>query len=1169
VSGSGDLVADLLAAWAEAVAPLADALDSPAGLAALIGELGWNLAPDADNSITAIFTGVSTAITDLKNAATELGAVAKGDDNALLRAIADLTKGVTAVTGEIRALTGNKGNPAWPAPLNDPAFWSSFPIEVLDYLIYHFLKETYPKLFGLLYFIGALGLDLVDAPPVGREPYERPTVNWALIPAVVADPKSLFTRVYGWDGTFDHQKLSRAVEQLLGSFGVPGDAAEPYDRTLLDPYYDPGSTVPAGLLQINAPILFSVQDTGPAMTTEILSIVLLPIPAAGDKLGQPVGFAIFPLAQLTAGGTIALSDIASLTVSGGFESAPIRAEIRPSGVTIATDLAATKLSSRAQVDIKPPTPLILIGSASGTRVELSAAHFRLGADVSASRSEFEIAVGLAGLGLVIDFSKADGFLQKILGSQPQQLDFSSEIRYSSRTGFGFSGQAELEAAVAVHLDILGVLQVDTIYIALRASANPSAVDLVIAASARLSIGPIAASVDRIGLEMKLTPAAPGQPPGNLGNLDLGFGFKPPSGLGINLDAGPITGGGFIEFDPDNGRYAGVLALSLYSIQVKAIGLLDTKMPGGESGYSFLVIISVEFTPIQLGFGITLNGVGGLCGINRNFVTDALRAGLRQHSLDHILFPKDPVKNAPAIISDLRAIFPPAEGRYVFGPMLELGWGGGLNLVTVELGVILGLPSPVVIAILGQLNVNLPSPDAAIVELHLDVLGIIDFGKKLFSLDATLYDSRIVVFTIYGDMAMRLSWGDHPSFALAVGGVNPHFQPPAGFPTLKRLTIALSATENFRLTIQTYFAITSNSFQLGAHAELYIGVSDFNVYGWLGFDALLIFEPFSFVVDFTAGLAFRSGNSTLMGISISGELSGPTPWHAKGEAHISLLFFDIGVHVDTTWGESRQIDAPHTDAWPQLHDAIANLGNWSGALPPGVPAVVTLAKPAADTKSILLADPSGTLTMRERVCPLDQTLTKFGEAVPGPQNVFSLDAVSLGGQSAPFTKIRDKFAPAQFEQMKDQDKLSRPSFEDRDAGFSVGDGLVTVGHGFGLDLAFEDVYVDDKAPPPPSAPVFYRPSLNLQALWAASNGAAKSALHRVAMGSYAPPVTAAPLIIMSDEHFVVATTTDLTQRADITAPTTKGEAYQALAAHLSSNPAERDQLQVVPFHELAP
>ncbi len=151
------------------------------------------------------------------------------------------------------------------------------------------------------------------------------------------------------------------------------------------------------------------------------------------------------------------------------------------------------------------------------------------------------------------------------------------------------------------------------------------------------------------------------------------------------------------------------------------------------------------------------------------MTDALQAGLRAHSLDHILFPKDPIANAPSIISDLSTIFPPAGGRYVFGPMVEIGWGGGLNLVTAELGIFLALPSPLIIAILGQVNVLLPSPLAPIVELHLDVLGIIDFAQKaVISLDASLHDSRVVVFTIYGDMALRLSWGNNPNFALSVG-----------------------------------------------------------------------------------------------------------------------------------------------------------------------------------------------------------------------------------------------------------------------------------------------------------------------------------------------------------------------------------------------------------------
>jgi hypothetical protein len=416
------------------------------------------------------------------------------------------------------------------------------------------------------------------------------------------------------------------------------------------------------------------------------------------------------------------------------------------------------------------------------------------------------------------------------------------------------------------------------------------------------------------------------------------------------------------------------------------------------------------------------------------------------------------------------------------------------------------------------------------------------------------------------MAMRLSWGDSPSFALAIGGLNPHFQPPDNFPQLNRLTIGLSATDALRLTVQSYFAITSNSFQFGAKAELYAGVSDLNVYGWLGFDALLVFKPFSFIVDFTAGLALRSGDSTLLGISVDGSLSGPTPWHVDGNAHVTLLFFDISVHVSQTWGDSNQVQAPSVDAWLPLQAAIGNVQNWSGSLPSGIPTPVTLSTPKADATHVYV-DPNGVLTFRERVLPLNQTLTKFGEAMPGPQTTFTLDGVQLGGQSVGFSLVRDKFAPAQFEEMSDQDKLSRPSFDDGVAGFTVGDGQLAFGRQFGLDLQYADIYVDFRHEPP-RIRRFFVPLRTQQIAWALSNAAASSGLAVAAMGKYAPPRAAAQLVTLAPEQFVVASTSDLTRRGDITGPVSKGEAYRALADHLAGHPSEQGQLQVIPLHEVA-
>jgi len=88
-----------------------------------------------------------------------------------------------------------------------------------------------------------------------------------------------------------------------------------------------------------------------------------------------------------------------------------------------------------------------------------------------------------------------------------------------------------------------------------------------------------------------------------------------------------------------------------------------------------MLLSAEFEPgYPLGFGFSLTAVGGLAGINRTVRTDALQAMVRRGAADHILFPADPIGDAPAILSDLETIFPAADGRYLFGPVARIVWG---------------------------------------------------------------------------------------------------------------------------------------------------------------------------------------------------------------------------------------------------------------------------------------------------------------------------------------------------------------------------------------------------------------------------------------------------------------------------------------------------------------
>ena len=287
----------------------------------------------------------------------------------------------------------------------------------------------------------------------------------------------------------------------------------------------------------------------------------------------------------------------------------------------------------------------------------------------------------------------------------------------------------------------------------------------------LTLGPIQASVDRIGLKGLLSFPDHG---GNLGPADLAISFKPPNGLGIAIDAGVVAGGGFILFDPDKGQYAGVLDVSLAEIiQVEVIAVLDTKLPDGSKGFAFLLIITFDFPPIELGLGFTLNGVGGLGGVNRTMNTDALHAGFRAHALNNILFPPDPIANAPQIISSIESFFPAAEGRYLFRAHAGARLGHAHADYAghwCDSGSSRSHPPGVA----GLIDAGLPTTDEALIELHIDVLGVLDFGAKTLSIDGSLYDSRVLIYSLAGDLALRLNWGDEPNFVFSLGGFNPHF-----------------------------------------------------------------------------------------------------------------------------------------------------------------------------------------------------------------------------------------------------------------------------------------------------------------------------------------------------------------------------------------------------------
>jgi hypothetical protein len=335
--------------------------------------------------------------------------------------------------------------------------------------------------------------------------------------------------------------------------------------------------------------------------------------------------------------------------------------------------------------------IILIGTPGGTRLALQG----LGISWFARNPQGKLDLGFEGqihaLRLVITGGEGDGFLQKILSGLNVQAEAALGLGVSLLSGFTFQGGAKLALEVAVHIE-LGPLRIDGLRLALGLKSDR--ISLEAGAVLQLNLGPLKAVVENIGLQAGLLFQQ-----GNLGPADLDLGFKPPNGVGLSVDAGVVKGGGYLFFDFEREEYAGALELVFSGfLTLKAIGLITTRMPDGSKGFSMLIIITAEFgTGLQLGFGFTLLGVGGLLGLNRTMQLQPLVEGVRTGSVNNILFPQDVIANAPRIISDLRTIFPPQEGKFLIGPMAKLGWGTP-TLISLSLGIIIEIPGN--IAILG-------------------------------------------------------------------------------------------------------------------------------------------------------------------------------------------------------------------------------------------------------------------------------------------------------------------------------------------------------------------------------------------------------------------------------------------------------------------------------------
>lgn len=635
----------------------------------------------------------------------------------------------------------------------------------------------------------------------------------------------------------------------------------------------------------------------------------------------------------------------------------------------------------------------------------------------------------------------------LTGILPLDLSYplDVDIRVEPGVGFTLSGSPSLRTRLAERLDVSG----DVV------SAPDGATTLWLRAltsiAGDLPGAPVAIHVDGLGLALPI-PVRRGVP---MRPDPAGLAPVAPSGVGVALALPVVSGSGTVtQAGPD---LVGLLSVRVPPMSAQAFGVLTPAHDGAP--LSFLVLMGATFPPpgVQLGFGFAVSGLGGVVGVNRRVDRDALLRAVTDGSLAHLLFPTDPARAGQTAVAALPAVFPAAAGSTVAGPMFQVSWGG--RIVSLSVAVLAESARQVRLTILGKLVAALPDPAAPLVFLQASFAGFVDPGEPSVLFVASLTGSHIVGARLSGDLVLLVRGGADPALVISAGGFHPAFPVPRGVPAPRRMALDLCPTPLIDLRCEAYFAITSNTFQLGARIDLAVEVAECGFRGYLAFDALVQLSPFRFVADVAGGVCLRAFGQSLLAVHLALHLEGPAPWLARGRGSLDLFLFEVSLDFEVGWGSPPPQAIAPPDVGAELRRALTNPAAWTshGTAPPWLTPT-----PAAENA----VDPYGSVTVRQERVPLGLVIDRFdGVAVPAQRWVLSAGEFGPGEPADHTTEVRDRFAPGQFVASGSDDAaLGAPAFVELCSGAALFPAPATPAEARPADLTWEErVITSDAAP----------------------------------------------------------------------------------------------------------
>lgn len=1196
------IISPFLLTGARALLHIKESLTSKSEAEYLLIQLGWkcDLKGNDLNEVRGAFK-LTDSLTKIKKLVEDLRYERYVDVTDTIRTLVSTLKQIYKAISDFVDFVAPV-QPSTIALLNDSAFWQAMATDLIPYLLVRELKKAEPAIYTAFFIAGAI--QEVEVIPTGdnRLPYTRVILDWNALKRFLSNPVRELADHYNWNTNqpLKYNHLLHDLNAVASLFPIT-----PYINStpaaIARTYYEDDKLEEQQIASFILPFISGIKPDGSGEVELGLSLTPIPkLPLSVGGSGQvPEGFLLAPYIHGSNSRTIALDAHLTLAFTGRFATDnAFELEILPGVVKFKTAVGATASNAELRLTNKPKEPIRFFGSENSSRLELSG--YSIVVEVTGTIANPELivkagtgpATGTEKLTLHIMPGEGDSFISKIFDSNPIKVDAAGFITWSSRTGLGIDGK------LGLHMHSTENKQLGPVFLQGYDIEISSQIEAPLVANAtinfRLELGPVTATVEKFGLSFKLVNNQAGEK-GLLDNVDVAWGIKTPTGIGIKVDSDTIKGGGYLSIDSAAHRYAGVANLTFRDkLTLTAVGILQTELPNNQLGYSLLLLITAQFKPIQLGLGFTLSGVGGLVGINRTVDVNYLRGQVQSGNMDKLLFPTNVLDNVTDVLTRVDSSFPAAEGRYVFGLMAKIGWGTP-TLITLDVALIIELPKPERYIILGVLQAILPNKDHQLIRLRADFLGEINFGSKKISFDASLSDSRILDFIFTGDAAFRLYQGDNPVFILAAGGFNINFQPPpnADLTKLRRLTLTFANSDDLKVILTSYLAVTSNTVQFGSRLDLYLKLKlGYYVEGFAGFDVLFQFHPFHVEANVGASMAIKRDGKTKLGISLSLNVSGPAPWHVVGEANFTIGPLSFTARINRTFGRGSVAQSlPAIDVYILFKQALQDPKSWEVEEPAtGSLASVVLKAPAGNT-STLLIDPNGALVLRQRLVPLRFALEKFGSNSVINGNRFDithiqvLDAAPSGrviDVGSNLDAVKDFFAPEQFRKMTDAQKLSSPSFQLMESGRRLsGLARFTSVPGTRRVVEYEDLILPAHANPggslvdddslratagiPIDTSVVTKPPLITPGLY--KKLARNSAIGR-AYRQQQPSARVPEAVQWSEDEYAVVNDRDLNRIAGSPASfANEALATQWLKEHINDNLGLKGELLVVPVYQL--